>query len=234
MAFAPKTDFSGLAAKKTALKIRDDNENPSVEIYQPTGGDGSFCDLKVYGEDAAPSNNFALSADIDFAEGDITLGDITAVGSKKYALKSVSISTGGGQETTLTANCQLVEDGADAATMCKYIIEAFKLLKRRHAQILFDSFQLTGERCDLTQCSAEIACNVDPTKVAGIIIASDVSAGQITITGSVLQCGTTVPTLTAANGFTITKPLSAPNPETAKKTYTFELRKNLEKTSPAE
>jgi len=129
MAFFPKTDFCGLSAVNTNILIRDDAENISQEKYQPTGQKGQFCDLEVYGEDAAPTNSYAIKGDLDIAAGAIKIGKITTIGenaaAKKYALESFEIGTSGGSVPTLSATSQLVESDADASTMPYAAIPAF-------------------------------------------------------------------------------------------------------------
>lgn len=230
MAFATKTDFSGLVAKSDgALLIRDDNPNESQEVYRPTGQDGSYVATEVYGDDASPANNFALAKDLSL---EIKLGAITTVSTKKYALESVTVSTTGGSAPTISATSQLVESAATDASVCLYDVGTLNVSKRHHAQILMDAFTLSGAGCQLTSCTATIAATVNKDKVEGEVVSSDIVNGLITVTGEILATGTTAPTVTAASGWTLTKKPVAANPEAAYKTYSFEVTKNLTKTEP--
>lgn len=238
MAFAQKTDFCGLSAVDANILLRDDNENGSQEKYQPTGQKGQFCDLEVYGEDAAPTNNYAIKSDLDLDDGDIKIGAIKTIGegaaAKKYALESFEIGTSGGSVPTLSATSQLVESDADASTMPYAAIPAFKLRKRHHAQILFDAFTLTGADCELTSCNARGGGTIGKDKLVGVPIGSDVNSVSIVVSGTILQIGDTAPTLTPATGWKVTQKPTCTNPETAKKEYAFELEKNIEIVDPGE
>lgn len=232
MAFATKTDFTGLAAKSNgALLLRDDNPNHSNEVYEDTGTDGSIIVTEPYGEDAAPTNNFALAKDLSLA---VKLGAITTVNSQKFALEQIVITTTGGSAPTISANSQLVESDASDATSCFYDVGTLTLLKRHHAQILLNAFSFTGTGCELTTTTTTIRCTISKDKVVGAVVSSDPVSGQITVTGEILATGTAEPVITAGTGWTlVTLKPNAANPETAKKRFTFEVRKNLTKTTPA-
>ena len=238
MAFAPKTDYCGLAAIDANILVRDDAENTSQEKYQPTGQNGGYCDLEVYGEDAAPTNSYAIKGDIDLDAGDIKLNSIVTVGqdenARKFALESIEIGTSGGSAPTLSATSQRVESDADAAAACYAEVPALKLSKRHHAQILFDAFTLSGERCELTTCKATVGGTVGKDKLAGDTIGSDLNSASIKVSGTVLQIGSAVPTITPAQGWTLTQKPTCTNPETAKKEYSFELEMNLPIIDPSE
>lgn len=231
MAFATKTDFTGLVAKSNgALLLRDDNPNHSNEVYEDTGTDGSIIVTEPYGEDAAPTNNFALAKDLEL---EVKLGAITTVNNQKFALESVSITTTGGSAPTISATSQLVEDGATDANSCVYDVGTIEVLKRHHAQILLDAFSFTGAGCELTTTTTTIGCTVNKDKLVGAVVSSDVVSGQIVVTGEILATGTAEPEITAGEGWTlVTLKPNAANPETAKKRFSFEVRKNLTKTTP--
>lgn len=236
MAFATKTDFSGLAANPaigSSLTICDDAQNLSVETYAPQGQDGSIVAIEVYGEDEAPTNNFAVKADIDADDGDVKLNSVTTVGGKKYALESFEITTGAGVAPSISATSQLVESTATDATQCLYEVPAFALSTKHHAQILFSAFTLTGTGCELTACNASLGGTINKDKVEGVIVGSDINSGLITVSGTILQTGTTAPTITPATGWKLTQPPNCTNPEAQYKSYAFELQKPLVKTHPS-
>lgn len=236
MAFAAKTDYSGLSAITSLankLVVRDANDNDSNEKYQPQGQDGSFIATEVYGSDSAPSNSFAVKGAISVEDGDIKLNAVTTVDSKKFALESFQISTGAASEPSISATSQEIEADATDAAQCKYAVPAFTLTPKHHAQILFSAFTMTGTGCHLTQCSATVGASINKIKVAGVKVASDINSGIITVTGSILQAGATAPTITPADGWVLTKPPTCTNPETAYKSYSFEVQKTLTKTAPS-
>lgn len=231
MAFQNKIDYSGLTDLVTGLSLRDDNSNDSVETYFPTGQDGSYVAGEVYGNDSAPTNALALTANITHTAGTIKLGKITTVGegssAKKYMLERVTINTAGGQPVSVSATSQLVESGA--TDDCLYSVPAFSLTKKHHAQDIFSALTLTGTGCEFTSLTANIGCSIGKDKLVGNVISSDIGQGVIEITGTILQTGATAPTLSAATGWVISQPPTATNPETSYKTWSFTVRKNLAK-----
>ena len=235
MAFQAKNDYCGLTAitaLSSALTIRDDAENATKETYQAQGQDGSFLAIEAYGDDAAPTNSYGIKAGgFTLSAGDVSLNAITTINNKNYALESINITTAAGAAPTMSATAQLVESGAADATQCLYEVPALTVTSKQHAQILFSSFTLTGSGCSLTECSATIGGTVNKDKVAGVIIASDINSGLVTVTGTILQTGSTAPTVTPATGWVLTKPPTCTNPETAYKNYTFELQLPLAKAS---
>ena len=236
MAFQPKTDYSGLATNAaigSSLAIRDDSQNLSSETYAPQGQDGSIAAIEVYGEDESPTNSFGVKADIDADDGDIELNAITVVNTKNYALESFEITTGAGAAPTLSATSQLIESGATDAAQCKYEVPAFALSTKHHAQILFAAFALTGTGCTLTACSAKVGGTINKDKVEGVIIGSDINSGLIVVSGTILQTGSTTPTLSPASGWKLTQPPNCTTPEAQYKSYAFELQMPLAKTEPS-
>lgn len=234
MAFQTKTDYSGLTSLiGSSLVIRDDNPNDSVETYFPQGQDGSFVAGEVYGQDSAPTNTFGLKANLVHTEGTIKLGKVTSIGdgssAKKYKLESIEITTGSATPVGFSVTSQEVESGA--TDDCVYDVPAFAVTTKQHAQDIFSALTLNGSGCEFTQLTARIACSVNKDKVAGMKISSDINSGVIEITGTILQTGTTDPTLAVAEGWVISQPPTAPTPETAYKTWSFTVRKNLKKST---
>lgn len=237
MAFQTKTDYSGLTSViGSSIVLRDDNPNDSIETYFPTGQDGSYVAGEVYGPDSAPTNSFGVKSTIEVDDGDIKLGKVTTVGegasAKKFKLESIEIVTAGGSVVTFSATSQEVE--ADATDDCVYEVPAFTLTTKQHAQDIFSALTLTGTGCEFTNLRARIVCTVGKDKVAGAKISSDIGQGMIEITGTILQTGTTAPTLAIASGKTgwvISQPPTAPTPEAAYKEWSFTVRKNLVKSN---
>lgn len=236
MAFQAKQDYCGLTALTNlgaAIAMRDDALNAATETYQPQGQDGSFVALEVFGEDAAPTNAYALKSDVAVPAGELKLNAVTTVDGKCYALESVEITTGAAAAVAISATAQRVENGATTEANCTYPIETFALTTKHHAQILFGAFTLSGDGCTLTACNATIGGSINKDKVAGNIIGSDINSGAITVTATILQTGETAPTITPAAGWTLTSPISPTNPETEYKNYEITLVKNLVKGSAA-
>lgn len=232
MGFETKTDYCGLTSIAETLLVRDDNENATTETYQPNGGNGEILGIEAFGDDSVPSNNYGIpSPGVSFDDGDIKLNSLTTVGGKKFALESISIQTGP-STPTLSATSQEVEAAASANNQCVFALPAFSISSKHHAQILFGAFTLSGQGANLTACGATATCQIDKDKVEGVKIASDAISGLITVTGTILVKGSTVPTLTAATGWTRTR-FSCANPESQWKNYSFELVYPLTKTEPS-
>lgn len=255
MAFAVKIDYCGLveATKQdgtAVLLVRDHNYNGTEQKYQPNGQNGDFVLTHIYGSDSAPSNTYALKADVSLKAGAIKLNkivDITedsgdAQVTRKYALENVKITTKGGSPVSIEATCQEIEGTATDARQGVYWIPAFKLSTRYEAQDIFGAFTMNGSGCHLLDCTAEMACTIAKDDVAGDKISSDADSGIITVSGTILSTSGNVPTITPSidaidigNGMSSTwvltktpKPTEQ-NPEKACKQYTFELQLPLQK-----
>lgn len=240
MAFAVKKDYSGLSTKYSgSLVIRNDNPNLSGEEYKPTGQYGDFIEHEQYGLDGSPTNDFAVVKDIDTAANSLEIGAITTVevadyGIKKFELERVRISTAGGSEPTVSATSKLVEDDATDANSSKYKIPAFKLLKRHCAQDIFNAFEFSGD-VDLVSADYDIGGTVDPTRVAGVTLASDIKEGQIVITANFLRTGADSATYSVAakEGWKMQEVISPDNQETSKPTFSVIFTMILTKTEPS-
>lgn len=230
MAFAAKLDYCGLA-ETGKLEVRSATENKSNSVYAPDGEDGSTIAIEVYGLNAAPSNEYALKDDITKSAGDWQLGKVNAVGpagsQKKYRLTSIKISTSANGPVKVTANAQLVEDGATDVSTNNYDVPALTLATKHVAQVLMSAFTHTNG--NLISCDYEFAVSTSLDTLVGDIISNGVGAGKCTISGTLLVSGTSEPTITAASGFTVTKALTCTNPETAYRQFTFEIQKALTK-----
>ena len=246
MAFHVKTDFSGLTevtGLTAALVIKDANENGSIEKYQPRGLDGSFLTIEVFGADMSPTNSFGIKAPGFSVAANaiklnscktVNLGTQQAADNHTFALESFQITTSAGSAPTMSAAMKEIEATATDANQCHYAVPAFSVSSKHHAQILFGAFALTGAGCTLTECSATVGCTVNQDKVAGVKIGSDANSGVITVTATILQTGSTKPTVTLPEGcgFVQTAPLTCSNPETAYKSWTCEFQRILTKTEP--
>lgn len=231
MSWTTKTDYASLAiADKLICKVA--NENRSGQYLEKTGQHGAICATKAFGlANAAPANEYTVAKDITFTAGQIKIGAVTTVGDGKYMLQSVSIKTTGGGEPTVSATSVRVEAGA--ATDNYFAVPAFELSADDIAQILFDAFTVGGEGCELTECGAEIGGEVGLHTVNGDPVASDPHAAKIQVTVTILQAGEAEPTLTPAEGWEVSSPLTPTDPDSDLPTWTATLTKPLEKTLKA-
>lgn len=231
MSWESKTDYCGLAIANKLI-CKSANENRSGQYLEKTGEHGDIVATKPFGTaNASPSNEYSVVDDISFTSGQIALGAVASVSSKKYMLQSVSISTGSATEPTFSATSVQVEDSATTGN--KFEIPAFDLSADDIAQILFDAFTLTGSGCEVTQCNAEISCTVGLHTVNGDPRASDPHTAHIQVTATILQTDSTPPTVSPGNGWDVSSPLSCDDPDADLPTWSVTLSKKLAKTIQA-
>lgn len=231
MSWESKTDYCGLAVANKLI-CKSSTENRSGQYLERTGQHGAICATRAYGtENASPSNEYAVAADVSFAAGAITLGAVKEVDGRKYMLQSVSVKTSSAGEPTVSATAVQVEDGATTGNCFR--VPAFVLSADDVAQILLGAFTLAGEGCELTECGAEISCTVGLHTVNGDPVASDPHTAHVQVSVSVLQAGAAEPTLTAADGWDVSSPLTCGDPDADLPTWTATLSRPLEKTRAA-
>ena len=81
----------------------------------------------------------------------------------------------------------------------------------------------------MTDCSITFGCNFNPTTKDGEVLAWDVSEGKIEEQIGVVQTGSTAPTITPAQGWIVTSPLTQSNPDSDFPTYQATIVKYLSK-----
>lgn len=229
MAFKNKVDIYGLSSV-TGLEIASVTENKTVQTVEAQGEDGFIIANQVYGETNAPACDYVVKGR-NISLGTVTLGGITTADGKSYCLTNVGITTGAGQTPTVNASGTQVEDNATAACTAELTGVTFSGL--HHAQT-FGAFQLSGTGAHLTNSSLEAACTVNPVTKDGVIIAHDITDGRITINGTIQVSDATypIPTLSVANGWIVTAPISETNPDSNYPTYNFTLTKYLTAIHP--
>lgn len=67
----------------------------------------------------------------------------------------------------------------------------------------------------------------------GEIVAHDIQNGRIEVSVTIVQTGSTAPTLAAGTGWEIVSPLTVDNPDEDYPTWTATLRKNLTSEHPS-
>ena len=225
MSWAAKQDYCGLA-DGTAIICKSATENRSGSYLEKTGEHGDIIATKAYGTaNATPSCNYTIAKEKSLA---VTLGSVATVESKKYALKSVSISTGSATEPTMSATAVQVED--DATTDNCFNCPSFTISPDEVAQFLFNGFTLSGDGCELTACSAEVSCTIGLSTINGDPVASDPHTAHIVLSVTILQTGTTAPTVTPAAGWDLSAPLTCSDPDSDLPTWTCSVAKPLTKT----
>lgn len=226
MSWNSKTDYCGLG-DGTAIICKSATENRTGSYLEKTGEHGDIIATKPYGDkNGSPSNDYAIAKAKTFSS--LKLGTITTVGTNKYMLQSVSVSTGSATEPTMSATAVRVEDGCTETST--FVIPEFNVSPDDIAQFLFNGFTLEGTGCEITQCNAEISCTVGLSTVNGDPVASDPHTGHITLSVTIIQTGDTAPSVTAAEGWDQSAPLTCSDPDSDLPTWTCSFARPLEKT----
>ncbi len=229
MSWTNKTDYCGLA-DGTSIILKAATENRSGSYLEKTGEHGDIIATKAYGDkNASPSNDYAIAKAKTF--GAVKLGTVTAVDSAKFMLQSISISTGSAAEPTMSATAVRVEDGA--TTDSTFDVPSFSVSPDDIAQFLFGAFTLSGTGCELTQCNAEISCTVGLSTVNGDPVASDPHTAHIQLSITVIQTGDVAPSVTPAEGWDLSAPLTCADPDSDLPTWTCSVTKPIAKTLAA-
>lgn len=228
MAFATKLDWFGLASD--SLKVTKCSDGKSAQTVEAQGADGSVVACEVFGETLAPSCDYTVAGAVTWAAGAHALGKLTATADGgKVALTNITINTSAGAAPTITASGESVAD--EAAQGCEYDIPALSLPVTHHAQILWDAFTLTGDGCHLTAANYTAECSISKATVNGECVAHDVTAGKLTCAITLVQVGSTAPTITPGDGWKMTAPLAYDNPDANYKTWSATLTKYLAKAT---
>ena len=229
MSFPTKPDYFGLATTNTNLTLKSSALNKTASVADAKNAHGDVIAREVYGETAAPTVSYELKDDTTL---NFTLGKITTVDSKKYCLASVSINTALATPPTFECTGEMVEDAATDANSTQVDLSSVSIEHWHDAQILATAFTLTGTGCYLNSCSYTLAADITKATVDGVCVAHDVSNGRIEVTATIVQSGSTAPTVTAGSGWTITSPLTNTNPDEDYPTWTLTLAKTLTATHP--
>ena len=237
MSWETKQDYCGLAIAST-LTVKSATEGRTAQYLEKHGAHGDYKATKVFGNRASPTNAYTVEA-----KATITgkkLGDINTVDSKMYMLTSVKFSTGADTEPTVEGSAMEVESAA--AVRNYFAIPEFSVSPDHVAQIpafktgtgssatAVAAFTLSGTGCELTAVSTEISCSGKTNDKNGDPKAHDVTNGHIVVQVTIGQYGTAVPTLTAAQGWDVSSPLTCDDPDSDLPTWTATLTMPLTKT----
>lgn len=232
MAFISKPDYFGLATSvSTSLTLKSSTLNKTASVAEATDEKGDVVAEEVFGDVASPSVTYELKADLDL--DDITLGSITTVDSKPYVLSSVSFSTAPATVPEVQCSGEQVEAGATTANSTTIELPSISLKKWHDAQILGEAFSLSGTGCYLNGCNYTVSCDVTKATVDGVIVAHDVENGRIEVQVTIVQSGSTAPTVTAASGWVVTSPLTTDNPDEDYPSWTCTVTKYLTSVHPS-
>lgn len=224
MAFISKVDYYGIA-DGTSLVCTSSADGNSASTAEATGADGSIVASETYGESKSPSCDYALKA--AWTPTALKLGTVNEVGDESFVLANVTINTAGGSAPTVAASGEQVE--ADATATCTYTVPTFTLPVTHHAQTLFSAFTLTGTGCHLQSANYTISASISKGEKDGSTLSHDVNGGRIDAAVTIIQTGTTEPTLSAGTGWSVTSPLTCSNPDSNYPTWTATVTKYLQK-----
>ena len=234
MAFIAKPDYFGLSTAddtKDSLSLKSSSLNKSASVAEATDEKGDVVAEEVFGEQSAPSVTYELKDDLDLS--DILLGAVKTVDGKPYALSSVSFNTAPAGVPEVQCSGEQVETDATTENSTTIELPELSLKKWHDAQILGSAFTLGGTGCYLNGCNYTARCDVTKATVDGTIVAHDVQNGRIEVQATIVQTGSTAPTVTAGQGWVITSPLTTDNPDEDYPTWTVTLTKYLTSEHPS-
>lgn len=232
MAFIAKPDYFGLATSQSgSLSLKSSSLNKSASVAEATDEKGDVVAEEVFGEQASPSVTYELKADL--ALSGIKLGAVTTVDSKPYVLLSIGFNTAPAGVPEVQCSGEMVETGATTANSTTISLPSLTLQKWHDAQILGLAFTLSGTGCYLNGCNYSAKCDVTKATVDGTIVAHDVQNGRIEVQATIVQTGSTAPTVTAGQDWVVTSPLTTDNPDEDYPTWTCTLTKYLTSAHPS-
>lgn len=225
MSFAAKTDYVGLA--RTGLALKSNSQNASNSVLEIPGADGSILGDEITGHIKAPTCAYTITGNATL--NSIYLGKVHGTGNT-YALASLKIATGAGQEPTVDASAVQIESGAERA-VCIYPVDSQSLTPARHA-LTFGAFSYT-ESVNLALQSSEFeaTCTLAPSTINNEPVASDATAGKETVTATFWSNSDSIaPSVTVANGWHITSDWSCTGADASMYSWTVTLTKYLTAT----
>lgn len=169
MATSPKTDYIGLA--QTGLEIYGNDSGASNQNNEIPGSDGSLIHCRKFGSIKAPHVDYKITGTL--ANLKLGLGKVHGTeNAGPYALRSIQIHTGAGEEKTFGADAVQIQAGA-TKTLCTYDIDLPTLDPSRHAST-FGAFTFE-ETPELTLQSGDFSAEaeIDPTTIEGVPKAAD-------------------------------------------------------------
>ena len=199
MSFAAKIDYCGLT--KYGLALRSNAQNATNGLLEIPASDGSYIGNEIYGHIQNPTCEYAISCDTTISA---TLGNVeNSLTGTPYALQSITINTGAGTEPTVNATAVQIESGA-TKTICTYELTGLSVTPAHHAQT-FGAFSYTeSTSCVLQGTDLEARANIQPPTINGEPVASDATAGVVTVNATMWTTAEQAPTVTLAQGWTQT------------------------------
>jgi hypothetical protein len=197
MSKAAYTDWLGITT--TGLEICGNAKGASNSNIEVTKSDGSYIKDEKYGSIAAPRCDYKITGNLTTETlNALKLGKVHGSNTGPYALKTINIHTGAGDEPTFSAQGVQLASGA-TATVCVFTPDIAELSPARHA-LTFGAFSFT-ESDSLTLQSGDLTvdCEIDPTIINGVPKAADaVKAFQLVTATMWMDSDATPPSVTVA------------------------------------
>lgn len=236
MAFQTKTDPWGISGTGKYLSLVSVTDNKSASVAEARNENGDVVATTMYGVQYSPAYEYRVAGSGNVAIPSLgsvvttTMADGTSV---KLIPTNWTLNTTSGGETTFSLTAESVPSGVTA--ICPYQIDcgSVSVGPCQHAKILFSCATLGGTGCYLQSANYNGSCTLGRATKDGDTIAVGVTNGRITAALTIIQTGSTAPTLTAGSGWDITAPLSCTNPDADYPTWTATLTKYLAAAEPS-
>lgn len=239
-------DYFGLEeATSNAIKVKSSAENRSK---QSASGANSYGDIKAvdsWGETAAPTAEYQVVSECNSASFADIGGSIIPSPegfSAPLCFGGLSFSTSNGTAPTMSANGQLVQDGAKR--LRKYSPVGFKILPRHRAQNCVGTWagnvftpcieikKGDAAASDIDDYGLEsVSGDIMPVEFTlsqpkGVTFNYDLHGGTATVSYTMNWYASTVPTITLSSaaqtaGFTMSAPVGKSDPEGGYTQYTW-------------
>ena len=231
--FVSKTDPWGLSGTGKALALVSVADNKSSSVAEARNENGDTVAYHLYGTQYAPTYDYRVAASgtvtipVFGAPVTATMADGTSV---KLFATSWTLTTTAGGETTFALSAESIPSAVTA--ICPYQIDCgdVDVGPCQHAKLLFDCVSgdaIGGTGCYLQSATYNGTCTLGRATKDGETIAVGVTDGRITASLTIIQTGSTIPTVTPDTGWEITAPLSCTNPDADYPTWTITLTKYL-------
>ena len=175
---------------------------------EKTGANGAYVASRTFGTTCAPSCSYEIVSAIEQLKK--RLGKVyqstRALATGPIALRSFTISTSAGGKPSFTAEGVEIESGATHA-LHEFETTAIAISPAYEA-LLFGAATFTeSATVALNESTYTAECSLDPTKVDGVPVASDATAGKETVTLR-FWSSNGAPSITVASGWNVTSPLT--------------------------
>ena len=224
MSFQAKTDYFGITGSNSPFVITDSSENKSAQTANGRDEKGDVVAYEVFGETMAPSCSYVIKANASL--GSIVIGAPITIGTNKFTIVNVSISTSAGSPPKIDITGEQIPSDTTHSD-CTYTIPTATLEVCHHAQTLWSAFTLSGAGCYVIDANYTAGGTLTKATKDGETVAFDIADGQLTAALTIQQTGSTDPSTTAGSGWYITSPLSKNEVDSSLPTWSVTLSKNL-------